>query len=133
MDSCVTRYLTDNETVHCYVKQRQIFGFWPLRPNYVVLTDKRFMVISPTLLSCSFQDISWQDIKDIQLSEQILSSTLACRSTDGRMLVMNKLIKAKALEMYKAGQQLEEQMREYRRQLDIQHAQAGATNISMGN
>lgn len=128
----ITRYLVQGEEILAWSKQKQIGGVWPLKPDYVVLTNRRFLLITPSLLTCSFCDIQLIDLHDIHIKEHVLGATVTCTSLDGKRLMSSWLDLPSALSVYQAGQQIEENARELRRQRQMEEARASATNITMG-
>ena len=128
----ITRYLVQGEAILAWAKQRQIAGIWPIKPNYVVLTNRRFLVIEPSLLTCSFSDIHLIDFQDIHIKEHIFGATITCTSLDGKQLISSCLNSQTAIAVYQAGQEVEENARELRRQRQMEEARAAATNITMG-
>ncbi len=130
-DEIMNRYLTEGEEIQQCVKQRVYLGVFPIKPNCIVVTNRRFLIIYPTLFSCSFEDMLWLDIANVHLKEKFLTASLSCTSVDGRTISLDKLVRDDAVRVYKVAQLLEEQMREFRRQLDLQKAQAGAANLNV--
>lgn len=128
----VTRYLIPGEEVFAWVRQRRIAGIWPLKPDYVVLTGRRFLVIHPSFLACSFEDVQLIDLKDIHVRENFLGAEITCSSLDGRQLSVSLLDPDRAIAVYQAGQGVEEHAREARRQRQMEESRAAAANISMG-
>lgn len=127
----IARYLVDGEEVWSVSKQRQICNAWPITPNYVILTSRRFMVIKPTLTSTKMEDMAWLDINNIHISEELLTATITCQSVNGRILSCSGLEKETALALYRIGQNGEEQMREQRRLRDMEERRSAAANVQI--
>lgn len=133
MNKYVRKYLLDSEEVFDFSHQRKYFGVYPLFPRLLVMSNRRILFITPKFFGCEFQDVLWINVQNIMLKEYMLTSTIMCKLLNGELIVMNGLSKEEALRLYKTGQKLEEQMLEYRRQLELDKNRAGASNIILNN
>lgn len=131
MSKYITKYLTPGEEVYATVQQRKALGIWPIFPDVIVMTNRRILFIHPSLTGCRFDDSLWQYVKGMELRDHIFTSTISCVLTDDRKFTMDSLNKDDALRFYKLGQQLEEQMIEHRRQLELDRQRAGASQIHL--
>lgn len=123
----VTELLTSEEQVAYLGIQKKIV--MNLSPNAVVLTNRRFIVVRPTLFGMTFQDFPWRDVQDVHLSEQMLSATITCRTVQGRLAAIDSLPKRQARRIYAYAQQVEEVAYEKRQQLEIEKLRVAAGGV----
>tara|TARA_B100001105_G_C22341916_1_gene421714 strand:- start:548 stop:1048 length:501 start_codon:yes stop_codon:yes gene_type:complete len=97
-----------------------------LIPDCIALTNKRIIFCRPKTLgfSMEFQDFQWKDVRDCHMKESILGAEFTTKITNGNMIVMNYLPKAQARKLYQFAQAKEEEMAEYRRQMDLENKRA---------
>jgi hypothetical protein len=72
-DACMSKVkeiLTSDESVLFSVAQMSIAG---LKPDNVVLTNKRFILYHPGLLGCKFDDFLWRDLICVKLGRVLKS------------------------------------------------------------
>ncbi len=100
-----------------------------ISPDSILLTNKRFMIVRPKLLSMTFSDYQWREVSDVHLSEQILTSTISCKVTNGESILIDSIPKKQAKRIYTISQEMEEKMFEHRRQLNIEEKRAGAGGV----
>jgi len=100
-----------------------------LSPDAVVLTNKRFMLIRPSLFGMQFQDHPWREVKDVHLSEQMLGATLSCRTVDGKVIAIDSIPKAQARKVYAYAQGIEEQAYANRQRLELEKMRAAAGGV----
>ncbi|OWP74556.1 hypothetical protein BWK62_14005 [Flavobacterium oreochromis] len=135
----VTGLLTSGEEVEYVAVQKKAINF---SPDCVALTNKRVIFCRPKNfgLSMDFQDYLWKDIVDCHIKENILGSDFKIKTTKGQINAMDYLPKAQARKLYQFGQNKEEEMQGYRRQMDLENKRASAgggitvnTNIPTSN
>lgn len=124
----VKAILTPDESIEHMVMQQ---GYAGLRLDAVILTNKRFILYHPGLLSVSFEDYLWRDLDDVHLAEGFLGATLTFTVKDKKMSV-DKLPKADARKLYAIAQQREQEAAEVRRQRQMQEDSARAGHIVVG-
>lgn len=132
IDACrekVEEILTSDEVIVFSVVQTPIAG---LKPDIVVLTNKRFILYHPGILGCRFDDFLWRDIVDVKLEEGILGAKLIFKAKDFKMSV-DKLPKTEARRAYSIAQEKEQEAIENRRQRQMQEDSAKAGHIVFGN
>jgi hypothetical protein len=132
LDACrerVTEILTSDEAITFSVAQTPIAG---LKPDIVVLTNRRFILYHPGILGCRFDDFLWRDIIDVKLEEGILGAKLIFKTKDSKMSI-DKLPKTEARRAYSIAQEKEQEARENRRQRQMQEDSAKAGHIVFGN
>jgi hypothetical protein len=100
-----------------------------ISPDSILLTNKRFMIVRPKLLSMTFSDYPWREVSDVHLSEQILTSTISCKITSGASISIDSIPKKQAKRVYTISQEMEEKMFEFRRQRDMDEKRAGAGGV----
>lgn len=103
-----------------------------LAPDCVVLTTKRFIVYRVSVLgSATFIDIIWRDLHGVWLTEGLLGATLVWQALDGRRGRVEYLPKTQARRVYAFAQQMEEAMREERRDRDLEQRRASAGGVDV--
>jgi uncharacterized protein YaiL (DUF2058 family) len=124
----VSGILAADEAIEGIAVQLSIAG---LRPDAVVLTNKRFILYHPGLLGVSFEDYLWRELADVRLGEGILGATLSF-AAQGKKQQVDKLDKAEARAVYRIAQQREQEAAEIRRQRQMQEDQARAGHFVVG-
>lgn len=106
-----------------------------LSPDCVALTNRRIIFCRPKTLGLSmeFQDYQWKDIVDCHIKEEVLGAIFSIKTTKGSINFMDHLPKAQARQLYRYGQEREEEMREYRRQQALEHARASSGGVVVNN
>lgn len=99
-----------------------------LSPDCIALTNKRIIFCRPKNfgLSMDFQDYLWKDIADCHIKENILGADFKIKTTRGQIIMMDYLPKSQARKLYQFGQGKEEEMQDYRRQIDLENKRAAA-------
>jgi hypothetical protein len=124
----VQQILTSGETISYIAVQKK--PLLNIAPNCVVLTNRRFIVYRPKFLGgVSFEDYSWRDLQDARLQENILGSTLAMRTVAGRAVSVDHLPKEQARRLYSFSQEMEERVREERRERELEDKRAAAGGV----
>jgi hypothetical protein len=132
-DACMSKVkeiLTSGEEVLFSVGQMQIAG---LKPDTVVLTNKRFILYRPGLLSCKFDDFLWRDLMHVDLKEGIMGAKLMFEAATGRKISVDKLPKPEARKAYSIAQEKEQEASETRRHRQMQEDSAKAGHIVIGS
>jgi hypothetical protein len=130
-DACMSKVneiLTSGESVIFSVTQMSIAG---LRPDTVVLTNKRFILYHPGLLGCKFDDFLWRDLSNVKLNEGIVGAKLMFEAR-GQNISIDKLPKSEARKAYSLAQEREQEATETRRQRQMQEDSAKAGHIVIG-
>jgi hypothetical protein len=123
----VRQILTSKEEILYVAVQKTLTS---LSPDSVVLTTRRFIVYRPTLLGgANFRDYAWRDLRDARLSDGTFSSTITLQTIKNELLSVNHLPKAQARKVYSFAQEMEERVREERRQRDMEEKRAAAGGI----
>ncbi|WP_115554802.1 PH domain-containing protein [Xanthomonas arboricola] len=123
----VTELLTaDEQVAYLGIQKKMVMN---LSPDAVVLTNRRFIVVRPTLFGMTFQDFPWRDVQDVHLSEQMLGATITCRTVQGRIATIDSLPKRQARRIYAYAQQVEEVAYEKRQQLEIEKLRVAAGGV----
>lgn len=73
-----------------------------------------------------FHDYNWKDVYDCHIKEGILGSTFTMKTVRNIQCMMDYLPKNQARKLYQFAQEKEEEMREYRRQKDLEDKRAAA-------
>lgn len=131
-ETCMARVkeiLTSDESVLFSVVQMPIAG---LKPDTVVLTNKRFIIYHPGLLGAKFEDFLWRDLVDVKLSESFLGAKMTFE-VKGLKISVDKLPKSEARKAYSIAQDREQEAIEIRRQRQMQEDSAKAGHIVVGN
>lgn len=124
----VAGILTADEAIETIAVQLGIAG---IRPDAVVLTNKRFILYHPGLLGVSFEDYLWRDLADVRISEGLLGATLSFTAR-GKKQQVDKLDKGEARAVYRIAQMREQEAAEIRRQRQMQEDQARAGHFVIG-
>jgi len=123
----VSELLTKEESIEYIAVQKKLLVNFS--PDAVVLTNRRFIIVRPSLLGMSFQDIPWREVQNVHMSEQMVGATLTCRTTAGAFLVLDNIPKKQARRVYAYAQQIEEQAYEKRQQVELEKLRASAGGV----
>lgn len=99
-----------------------------ISPESIALTNKRVIFCRPKNLGLSmeFDDYLWKEVEDCHIREGIMGSTFTVNTTKGNTILLDYLPKSQARQLYRFAQEQEEEMREYRRQIELENARAKA-------
>jgi len=122
----INSLLTANEQVEYIAVQKK--PAITLSPDCIALTNKRIIFCKPKNfgLSMDFQDYNWKDVYDCHIKEGILGATFTMVTIRNFRNMMDYLPKNQARKLYQFAQEREEEMREYRRQKDLEDKRAAA-------
>lgn len=125
--------LTSQETVEYIAVQKK--PALNLSPDCIALTNRRIIFCRPKNfgLSMDFQDYSWVDIADCHIKEGILGATFIMRTTKNFSNMMDYLPKTQARKLYQFAQEIEEQMRNVRREKELETKRASAGGVTVNN
>lgn len=124
----VTQILTRDEQIAAVVVQTKLAG---LKPDAMVLTNRRFIAYRPGLLKVAFQDALWRDLEDVRLEEGVLTAKLIYRLADGQRIEIDRLPKDHARRAYALSQEREQEAAEIRRQRQMEEDRAKAGGIAI--
>lgn len=122
----INSLLTSNEQVeYIAVQKKPAINF---SPDCIALTNKRIIFCKPKNfgLSMDFHDYNWKDIADCHIKEGIIGSTFTMRTVRNLNNMMDYLPKNQARKLYQFAQEREEEMREFRRQRELEDKRAAA-------
>lgn len=126
----VSEILTSGEDV-LYIAVQNKLGL-NLAPDCVVLTNKRFIQYKPSITGgVSFEDYIWRDLREAHVKEGIRSASLTLKTTSGGRISCDDLPKAQARRLYTLAQNMEEQVREERRERELEEKRAAAGGVVM--
>jgi hypothetical protein len=117
---------TGEEILYVAIQKKPIVT---ISPDSILLTNRRFIIVRPKLLSMTFSDYQWREVSDVHVSEQILTSTISCKVTGGNTITVDSIPKKQARKVYTISQEMEEKMFEFRRQREMEESRAGAGGI----
>ena len=123
----VQELLTRDEVVEYIGVQKK--PIVTLSPDAIVLTNKRFMAVRPKMFGMNFEDFPWREVKNIHMSEQILSATISCTTVTGHKTEIDSIPKKQARKIYAYAQEVEEQAHHGRRQIELESLRAAAGNV----
>lgn len=126
--SRIKEILITDESVLFTVTQLPIAG---IKPDSIVLTNKRFIVYHPGLLGSKFENYQWRDLEKVKLNEGILGAKLTFEAK-GQTLSIDKLPKPESRRAYSIAQEKEQEAIETRRQRQMQEDSAKAEHIMIG-
>jgi Bacterial PH domain len=127
----VRKLMTPGEEIVYVVLQVKGVG----RRDAVVATTNRIMIYRPAIIGgVSFDDFSWQDVKNVHLKQGMTGSDITVEAVDGRTAKAGWLEKDQAKRLYAIAQQKEQEWREKRRvrQMEESRAAAGGVYFSGG-
>jgi Bacterial PH domain len=122
----INSLLTSNEQIEYIAVQKK--PAINLSPDCIALTNKRIIFCKPKNfgLSMDFHDYNWKDIADCHIKEGIIGSTFTIRTVRNLRNMMDYLPKNQARKLYQFAQEREEEMREFRRQRELEDRRAAA-------
>jgi hypothetical protein len=124
----VQQILTSGEEVSYIAVQKK--PMVNITPECVVLTNKRFILYKPKLLGgANFEDYIWRDLKDVQLTEGLMGSTLSLQTVAGKVVAVEYLPKAQARRLYGVAQEMEERVHEERRSRELEDKRAASGGV----
>lgn len=123
----VSELLTKDETIEYIAVQKKLVV--NISPDAVVLTNRRYIQVQPSLFGMQFRDIPWREVQDVHMSEQMVGATITCRTTKGALLSLDSIPKRQARKVYAYAQQVEEQAYEKRQQIELDKLRAGAGGV----
>jgi hypothetical protein len=126
--------MSDEELIYIAVQKKPAIN---LSPDSVAITNKRIIFCRPKNLGLSmeFQDFIWRDMKDCNLKENMLGSTLTVKTINNITYTLDYIPKSQARRVYAYCQEQEEIQNEIRRQREIEviKASAGQINVPQTN
>jgi len=123
----VSELLTKDETIEYIAVQKKLVV--NISPDAIVLTNKRFILVQPSLFGMQFQDHPWREVKDVHMSEQMIGATLSCTTIAGKKISLESIPKKQARKVYSYAQGVEEQAYEKRQQLELDKMRASAGGV----
>ena len=128
----VASILTENEKMLYIAHQgKTVFG---QKRDAVIATNNRMIIFQrQRFRGFVFDDFLWEDVKDVDIEQGMMSALIRCTLTDEEVLTVSGLVKAQARVVYAICQQKEQEWRERRRvrKMEEDRAKAGGTEINM--
>ncbi|MBM2812032.1 MAG: uncharacterized protein HW416_2791 [Chloroflexi bacterium] len=127
----VAKVLTQNEEILYIAMQNQMA--LSLRKDCVVATNNRVILYRPDILGrVNFDNFLWQDVRNAQIQQGMLSSEFQVETVDGRRNALGNLDKEQAKRLYGVCEQMEQEWREKRRvrEMEQDRARAGGVVVS---
>jgi hypothetical protein len=126
----VGKVLTPNEEI-LYVAMQNETAL-SLKKDAAVATSNRLILYRPAVLGrVAFDDLQWQDVRNVAITQGMLSTALAVEAADGRVLGMDNLDKDQAKRFYGIAQQMEQEWREKRRAREMEEARARSGGVHL--
>lgn len=101
-----------------------------ISPDAVVLTNRRAIVFRQKVMGrLDFVDVRWLDVKDVHVSEGVLRATLSIQGINGHVEKVEHVPKAQARKVYRIGQEMEEEMIEFRRERMMEEDRNRANSV----
>lgn len=116
----------DEEIEYIAVQKKLVLN---LSPDAIVLTNKRFILVQPSLMGMKFRDFPWRDVENVHMSEQLIGATLTCTTIKGHFASLDSVPKKQARRVYSYAQHIEEQAYEMRRQVELEKMRAAAGGV----
>lgn len=123
----VSELLTKDESIEYIAVQKKLVV--TISPDAIVLTNKRFIVVQPSLFGMQFQDFPWREVDNVHMSEQMVGATLTCKTTTGKTVTVESIPKKQARRVYSYAQHVEEQAYEKRQQVELEKMRASAGGV----
>jgi len=123
----VSELLTQGEQIEYIAVQKKLVV--NISPDAVVLTNKRFILVQPSLFGMKFQDFPWREVDNVHMSEQIIGATLTCKTTTGAQVSIDNIPKKQARKVYSYAQHVEEKAYEKRQQVELEKMRASAGGV----
>lgn len=121
--------LTVDEEISYVAIQRKLSA---IVPDSFVLTNKRFIHLSPSLLGqLNVKDIPWRQLLKVDLKEGMLSAMLSIQA-EGGYLRLEGIHKNQARKAYGIAREMQDKAHEYRRQVDLETRRASASTVAVG-
>jgi PH (Pleckstrin Homology) domain-containing protein/putative oligomerization/nucleic acid binding protein len=126
----VGKVLTPNEEI-LYVAMQNETAL-SLKKDAAVATSNRLILYRPAVLGrVTFDDLQWQDVRNVSIDQGMLSTALKVEAADGRVLGMDNLDKDQAKRFYGIAQQMEQEWREKRRAREMEEARARSGGVHL--
>lgn len=124
----IRQLLTHGEELrYIAVQKKPVINVFPI---CVVLTTRRFIVYKPELMGqAQFEDYIWRDLRNVDLKEDVIGSTVTLHTLDDKEIAVGYLPKAQARRIYAIAQEMEEEMLEERRRREMEEKRAAAGGI----
>jgi ribosomal protein S19 len=123
----VSELLTKDERIEYIAVQKKLVV--NISPDAIVLTNKRFMLVQPSLFGMQFQDFPWREVDNVHMSEQMIGATLTCKTTTGKQITLESIPKKQARKVYSYAQHVEEQAYDKRQQIELEKLRASAGGV----
>ena len=123
----VSELLTKDERIEYIAVQKKLVV--NISPDAIVLTNKRFMLVQPSLFGMQFQDFPWREVDNVHMSEQMIGATLTCKTTTGKQITLDSIPKKQARKVYSYAQHIEEQAYDKRQQIELEKLRASAGGV----
>jgi hypothetical protein len=133
----ITPLLMADEVIYAIAEQDPRYRWWVLPPDGAVVTSHRVLLLHCNLFSFRFEDFHWEHVEDIHIKVGFLGATvsvvgasrktgLATQTTSapGKSSSLNNLVKGRAQEVYKIGQEMEHKWREIVRSRAMEETRA---------
>lgn len=123
--------LTSQEVVeYIAVQQKPLVN---LAPDALIATNRRLIFYRPKLLGrFDFGDYQWIDLCNAHMQSNLMGSVFSATHINGQRMSMDYLPKESAQALYRIAQEREEAAKLQRRQLELDHAKAGAMQVNVG-
>ena len=128
----VSSVLTANESIS-YIAY-QAWTVLGQKYDAVAATNNRMIIFKRhRFRGFDFHDFLWEDVANVKINQNMLSSSLECTLTNGESYQTSSLVKDQARTLYTICQQKEQEWRERRRvrKIEEERAKAGGTQITM--
>ncbi|MBI4010406.1 MAG: PH domain-containing protein [Candidatus Aenigmarchaeota archaeon] len=125
------KIFTNNEKLlSAVVQQKPLLN---LLPHSIIVTNKRVIRFTPRIFSETFEDFLWKDIRDVHLNEKLFGCEIKLEFENDTIIV-DKLPKNQAKELYTIAQEREEEWVEKKRlrRMEEERASSGASEITIG-
>ncbi|GJM41986.1 MAG: hypothetical protein DHS20C20_22680 [Ardenticatenaceae bacterium] len=128
----VSTILTSTEEIlYIAVQKKPIVT---VSPDCIVITNRRFIHYQPKILGrVNFEDHIWRDLRDAKLQENMMGATISFLTVRNQRIEIDYLPKQQARIIYSISQEMEEYVREERRNRDMEEKRAASGGVFIQN
>jgi hypothetical protein len=133
----ISPLLMAGEVIYAIAEQHPRYRWWVLPPDGAVVTSHRILLLHCNFFSFRFEDFHWEHVEDVHIKLGFLGATvsvvgasrktgLATQTTSvpRKSRSLNNLVKGRAQEVYRIGQEMEHKWREIVRSRAMEETRA---------
>jgi hypothetical protein len=133
----VAPLLMTDEVIYAIAEQHPRYRWWVLPPDGAVVTSHRIFLLHCNFFSFRFEDFHWEHVEDVHINVGFLGATLSVvgaarktglatqtTSSPRKSTSLNNLVKDRAQQVYRIGQEMEHKWREIVRSRAMEETRA---------